>query len=65
MKIRFGQTFETMQRKGFYLTCPMKIKMLIFRNNKKNVQATNRSKRGVGNIAVGRDIWYDFVDCFS
>ena len=35
IKIRCRQTFEAMEHKGFYLTCPMKIKMFIFRNNKK------------------------------
>ena len=33
IRIRFDQTFEAMQHKGFYLTYPMKIK-----NNKKTSQ---------------------------
>ena len=48
----------------FYLTYPMKLKKLIFRD-KCLFPGSNRSNRGVGNTAVGRDIWYASVDCFA
>ena len=35
MKTLFRLAFEAMHHKGFYLTCPMKIKIFIFRNIKK------------------------------
>ena len=38
--------------------CPMKIKMFVLKNNKKNVPVLNRSNRGVRNTAIGRSIRY-------
>ena len=58
VKIRFGQTFEAMQHKGFYLTRPMKMK------NIKKVPGSNRSNSTVGNAAVGIDIRHTSVDSF-
>ena len=53
-----------MQHKGFNLMYPMKIKIIIFRNSKKNIPGSNRSNTEVANTAVGRDILYASADCF-
>ena len=51
-KIRLGETFEETEHKHkrLHLTCPRKIKIFIFRNNKKESRMSNRG------VAVGRDL---------